>query len=877
MNAVWKQSGKRIVSLLLAAALLLSAPVALAAEGDSEAPESAESSSTVSAPEESGLPESSGLPLESSEPEGGMASEPEEPEPSSGVSEEPESAPPEEGGATEGTEAGTFAANPLLVTGGHNTYLLGYRGGYFKPETAMTRAEVAQMLYNLLAAKPAVSKSQFSDVALSSWYGTPVNALAESGVLKGYKDGTFLPNKTITRAEFVTALAKCFAMETGNVSFSDVAGTSWAYSYIMSACAKGWLDGYEDGTFRPDKGIKRCEAVKIVNVALGRKGDGFAADRNVQKFKDVPKTHWAFLDIAEAAKPVDGGSTADPDPDDPEPNGDIKVGSSVRVTAVGGLNLREGPNTTSKVVTVLNTGAILTVTDVSQAPWIKVKTSNNAAGYVRSDFVEVYVPGEASGAKLSASSVTLHQYQTARVDGSVTSGLDAMRWISSDPSVAVVGYTVDYGGSKEEGGMIYGKKPGTATITFTDDAGKNKATCKVTVTAPEAVRFAYSDQNVVPLGASFNLTAITDSSRSGAKFQITGGPASGTYETTTYDTASQKSSHGLDTNNVRIFKKSVTFGQAGTYTVRAYSKNSSGYSSDFYEFTVMVSSSSSASTTETTFNSRRASTEIIKILANFEGFISEIKDDQVAAKNPTVGHGYVVPVNGTFYNTLTSQEALAFLVNTVNQKGYSSSVERFRANNNLKMSQAQFDALVSFVYNCGSGALDPAEYYTPNVIINAVTPPSGLSASNPSTGTLNVGSAEIFKEASVDSAVVATVGNGKTVSVTGSKVISSSKRVWYQVKYGSYTGWMPAGNIRLSGSGLTHDLAYADSTVLANNLLQWHKAGTECIPGLLYRRLAEAKIFFFGNYAEAYHSNANYQKNTYGFDYPGCCEEYDKR
>ena len=111
---------------------------------------------------------------------------------------------------------------------------------------------------------------------------------------------------------------------------------------------------------------------------------------------------------------------------------------------------------------------------------------------------------------------------------------------------------------------------------------------------------------------------------------------------------------------------------------------------------------------------------------------------------------------------------------------------------------------------------------------------------------------------------------------TGTTRTSTKQEVWYQVSTsGGQVGWMPAGYIQLSGSW-TRDLAWADSTVLANNFLQWNKAGG-VVAGLVWRRLAECKIFFFGNYDEAYHSNANFSYNTYGFHFPEECEQYDRR
>ena len=257
----------------------------------------------------------------------------------------------------------------------------------------------------------------------------------------------------------------------------------------------------------------------------------------------------------------------------------------------------------------------------------------------------------------------------------------------------------------------------------------------------------------------------------------------------------------------------------------------------------------------------------------------EIQDDKLSPNHPTVGHGYVVPVNNTFYNNLTYEEAYGLLVEQVNTGGYASAVEKFRSSNNIRMSQGQFDALVSFVYNCGPNVLNPSSYYTPAVILNAVIPPSDLSASRPYTGTLNVGSGQIYSQPSVNSSVVATVPGGSNVTVTGYQRYSTDRQqeVWYRVSYGSTGGWMPAGYVRLSANNLIHDLNYADSTVLANNFLQWHTSNGTHYAGLIRRRMAECKMFFFANYAEAVSTHPNYTKNTYGFVFPPCCKSYDLR
>lgn len=952
---VGKKRTRRIAALLLSLLLTLPAPSALAAESALESASSAssqtpegESSGEESAaqpPEESSAPESSQPVGEESQPGEGESSqeEPSSQEPSSSQEESSSQAPEESSGEESGismedSQQETFASYPLLVVGGHEAYMSGEEGARFYPDRAMTRAEMAQVLYNLLASYPPVTGGSFSDVSAGAWYATAVNTLVELDVLSGYEDGTFRPNNAVTRAEFVTAVCKCFDnLSTGSAGFSDVS-SHWAEGFINQAVAEDWISGFPDGTFRPDESIQRCQVTAILNKALERTGSGFAADAGTQEFVDVPSSHWAYEHIAEAADPVYDDPTAtitgnevrvrsgpdttytilgyvnagdlvyvlaDPSGDwvqirtvdgivgyvssqyvrldEEEPSDDpsgFQVGQTVQVTAEPSLNLRAGPGTSYEAITSLTTGVLLTITSVESNGWLGVETASGVAGYVHPDYVEVYTGGggggTATGATVSANSLTLAQYQSARLDGSVTSNLSAMEWTSSNPSVAYVGYTVPYGGNTE-GAIVYGASPGTATLTFTDGAGAT-ATCTVTVTAAESVRFAYSDENIIGVGDNFNLTAITDSSKTGVRFTIVGGPATGSWDTTSYTSESRVSSYGLPTNQVRVFTRSVSFGRAGTYTVRAYSQTSGGsWSTDYCEFTVMVTSSDIHSSTTTT-ESRRVSTEGLNIIADFEGSVPEIEDDVLASGNPTVGYGYVVPVNTTFYNNLTTSELFAQLVQIANET-YSPAVENFRSTYNIKMNQAQFDALTSFVFNCGVGTLS-SDYGFRRALLNAVDV-SGFSGS--ATGTVNVddvdlGAAPVYSSASTASQQVTTLDIGATVTVTSvsSTRTSTKQEVWYQVSTsGGQVGWMPAGYVQLSGSW-TRDLAWADSTVLANNFLQWNKAGG-VQPGLVYRRLAECNIFFFGDYEKAMKANGYWGINYYGFNFPDECAQYDRR
>ena len=190
-----------------------------------------------------------------------------------------------------------------LNTVDHFAYLKGNEKGLFMPDANMTRAEVAQMLYNLMVDTSVSSNSStFTDVYSDAWYANAVIVLASRGVVKGHTDGTFRPDAPISRAEFVTMLSRFDSLSTGTMKFSDVPADHWAYDNIVSASAKGWTNGYVDGTFRPAQNITRSEAARMTNIMLGRSADRAYVDANpsVNRFSDVPASHWAYYEIIEA-------------------------------------------------------------------------------------------------------------------------------------------------------------------------------------------------------------------------------------------------------------------------------------------------------------------------------------------------------------------------------------------------------------------------------------------------------------------------------------------------------------------------------------------------------------------------------------------------
>ena len=189
----------------------------------------------------------------------------------------------------------------------HFAYIKGYPDGTVRPEASLTRAEAAAILYRVME-KSCVERfhaesSSFRDVPDGKWYTTYVATLEKAGVIVDSKDGNFRPNDAITRAELASMLAQFANVTGGTNTFSDVSATHWAADYIAAAVRSGWIQGYPDGTFRPEQTIKRAEMTAMVNRALGRDPQS-ASDllEGMKTWKDnADPTAWFYLDIQEAA------------------------------------------------------------------------------------------------------------------------------------------------------------------------------------------------------------------------------------------------------------------------------------------------------------------------------------------------------------------------------------------------------------------------------------------------------------------------------------------------------------------------------------------------------------------------------------------------
>ena len=220
------------------------------------------------------------------------------------------------GGNSGGNNGGN--SKPSLNTKDHYGYIIGYPVDYYtgqpttdqtkkpvRPEGKITRAEVATIYFRMLTDESRTKfwsqSSGYSDVKTGDWFNNAVSTLSNAGIIAGYEDGSFRPNGYITRAEFATIAARFFDVTyNGKDLFPDISG-HWAKDYINQAANKGFVNGYEDGTFKPDRNITRAEAVTLVNRTLDRHPDKNHFTKDMLVWPDnMDQTKWYYADMQEA-------------------------------------------------------------------------------------------------------------------------------------------------------------------------------------------------------------------------------------------------------------------------------------------------------------------------------------------------------------------------------------------------------------------------------------------------------------------------------------------------------------------------------------------------------------------------------------------------
>ena len=188
------------------------------------------------------------------------------------------------------------------------TYIIGYPDKGVHPNDDLTRAEAAMIFYRLYdgdypSFTRRMSNGTFKDVSAKNWFYEPVETLYNIGLLEGKSKDGFVPNAPISRAEFATLAARFQNLKyTSGKVFSDVEKGHWAYSYINAASEAGWIRGYPDGTFRPDKEITRTETVTLVNSMINRTvtREKLKALKVRNSYNDLAESFWGYTDLMEA-------------------------------------------------------------------------------------------------------------------------------------------------------------------------------------------------------------------------------------------------------------------------------------------------------------------------------------------------------------------------------------------------------------------------------------------------------------------------------------------------------------------------------------------------------------------------------------------------
>lgn len=202
---------------------------------------------------------------------------------------------------------GVLKAIEVLNKEIHFNYVIGYTDGTIRPSNNISRAEVATIFFRLLTDEAreqyTTTAGNFTDVKAGMWCNRAIATLTNMGIIKGYTDGSFQPNKSITRAELATIIARFAKLDVNTKTFSDITG-HWAQKNIELAAGNGWINGYEDGTFRPNKSIIRAETFAMINRVLDRQTESVSdllptSEMNMWS-DNLNENAWYYKDVQEA-------------------------------------------------------------------------------------------------------------------------------------------------------------------------------------------------------------------------------------------------------------------------------------------------------------------------------------------------------------------------------------------------------------------------------------------------------------------------------------------------------------------------------------------------------------------------------------------------
>ena len=447
---------------------------------------------------------------------------------------------------------------------------------------------------------------------------------------------------------------------------------------------------------------------------------------------------------------------------------------------------------------------------------------------------------------VSTGGVRLSRYSASATAGKTIyiKGFNGAKWQTSDSAIATVW-----------DGFIETKKAGKVAISYTDYYGQ-KAICVVTVSDAAPVKFCYSSPNSATMSSKVTLIAITDKKRTGVYFTVKDG------ENPTSVTATKKVAEG----NTYVWKATYTPVKPGKLVVRAYAK----YQNEWETCTdgksdVYITDKTNAKTTS--LEKLRASDKVIQFIGDKEGFVSNITYDTLADNLPTLGHGYVVWEGQSFYDHLTKSEGYALLVKAVNEEVYTTRVNEMLVANNIRFNQQQFDALVSFSYNLGTGWTYGSDLKT--ILLNSYGQVSDNSTTMTGRVTAENG-LNLRSSPSSTANVIRVLNYNERVTLVSTTKYNS---VWYQVKTSDGTvGYCSSSYLNVSattgGTYVARDLNNVNRNALITEVLAYHHAGGVCYYGLLYRRADELEMFLYNDYEPDGRSNKHRFPNPPCISFP---------